>query len=113
RLLGSRTGPFNQQSRETTMSDVFSVLRADHAEVRQMLLALENSPGCTAGAGQSVLAARREVVARLVIDSARHQAAEAELLRPVVRRRLGGGGRLAGQATTRQRRVRAVLARLG
>jgi hypothetical protein len=95
------------------MSDVFSVLRADHAEVRQMLLALEASPGCAAGAGQSVLAARKEVVARLVIESARHQAAEAELLRPVVRRRLGGGGRLAGQATAQQRRVRAVLARLG
>lgn len=94
------------------MPDVFSALSADHGEIRRMLLALERSPGCSAGGGQSVLSARREVVARLVIDSARHQAAETELFWPVVRGRLGGGSRLADQAVAQQSQVRELLARL-
>jgi hypothetical protein len=51
------------------MADVFSVLGADHAEVKHMLLALENSPGNFDGAGQTVLAARYEVMQRLVRGS--------------------------------------------
>ncbi len=73
------------------MPDAFEVLRADHAAVEQMLTALENSPGHSAGAGSTVLAARKEVAQRLVIDSSQHEAAEEQYFWPAVRQRLAPG----------------------
>lgn len=56
------------------MSDVFDVLGTDHADVKRMLIALEDSPGQASGASEAVLDARRLVVQWLVIDSSRHEA---------------------------------------
>jgi hemerythrin-like domain-containing protein len=77
-----------------------------------MLLALENSPGNSEGAGRTVLAARYEVVQRLVIDSSRHEAAEEQYFWPVVREKLGNGNSLADEAIAQEQEAKEVLARL-
>jgi hemerythrin-like domain-containing protein len=94
------------------MPDVFSVLGEDHVEVKQMLLALENSPDNSRGAGQAVLAARYEVVQRLVIDSSRHEAAEEQLFWPAVRDKLTDGDGLADEAIAQESEAKQVLDRL-
>jgi hemerythrin-like domain-containing protein len=94
------------------MADVFEVLGADHQNVRQMLTALEDSPDNAAGAGDAVLAARKEVAQRLVIDSSRHEAAEEQLFWPAVRERLPGGDALADAALKQEGEAKEVLARL-
>jgi hemerythrin-like domain-containing protein len=94
------------------MPDAFEVLRTDHAEVEQMLAVLENTPGQTAGADQTVLAARQEVARRLVIDSSRHEAAEEQYFWPTVRDRLPDGDGLADQAIAQEQEAKETLARL-
>ncbi|MGH3409231.1 MAG: hemerythrin domain-containing protein [Streptosporangiaceae bacterium] len=94
------------------MPDAFEVLRADHAEVEQMLAVLEGTPGHAAGAGQTVLAARQEVARRLVMDSSRHEAAEEQYFWPAVRERLADGGDLADQAIAQEQEAKETLARL-
>jgi hemerythrin-like domain-containing protein len=94
------------------MADVFEVLGADHQNVKQMLTALEDSPDNAAGAGDAVLAARKEVAQRLVIDSSRHEAAEEQLFWPAVRERLPGGDALADTALKQEGEAKEVLARL-
>jgi len=94
------------------MADAFEVLRADHAAVEQMLAALETSPGYSAGAGSTVLAARREVAQRLVIDSSKHEAAEEQYFWPTVREQLPGGAELADQAIAQEQAAREKLALL-
>jgi hemerythrin-like domain-containing protein len=92
--------------------DAFAVLRSDHAAVEQLLAALENSPGHSAGAGSTVLGARKEVARRLVIDSSRHEAAEEEYFWPTVRKRLAGGETLADEAIAQEQEAKEALARL-
>lgn len=94
------------------MPDVFEVLRADHVTVEQMLAALENSPGYSAGAGSTVLAARREVAQRLVMDSSQHEAAEEQYFWPAVRARLPDGNELADKAISQEQEAKEALARL-
>jgi len=94
------------------MPDAFEVLRADHAAVEQMLAALANSPGYSAGAGSTVLAARKEVARRLVIDSSQHEAAEEQYFWPTVRERLANGGDLADHAIAQEQEAKEALARL-
>jgi hemerythrin-like domain-containing protein len=94
------------------MADAFDVLRADHAAVEQMLAALETSPGHSAGAGSTVLAARKEVAQRLVIDSSKHEAAEEQYFWPIVRKEVADGDQLADQAIAQEQEAKEVLARL-
>lgn len=94
------------------MPDVFDALGTDHAEVRQMLLALETSPGNADRAGQRVLAARYEVAQRLVIDSSRHEAAEEQYFWPAVRDKLGNGRSLADEAIAQEQKSKELLDRL-
>jgi hemerythrin-like domain-containing protein len=94
------------------MPDAFEVLRADHAATEQMLAALENSPGYSAGAASTVLAARKEVAQRLVIDSSQHEAAEEQYFWPAVRERLASGDDLADQAIAQEQEAKEALARL-
>lgn len=75
------------------MPDVFEVLREDHADVERMLAVLEETPGQSAGASQKVLAARKELAQKLVIESSRHEAAEEQYFWPAVRERLSDGDR--------------------
>ena len=80
------------------MPDAFEVLAEDHAEVKQMLNELESTPGHSAGATEAVLAARKRLAQRLVMESSRHEAAGEQYFWPAVRDRLGCGNQLAGEA---------------
>ena len=94
------------------MSDVFDVLGADHAEVKQMLTALQESPEFGQGATNTVLTARRAVAERLVMDSSRHESAEEQYFWPTVRQRLPGGDKLADEAIGQESEIKELLARL-
>lgn len=94
------------------MSDVFDVLAADHAEVKRMLAALEDSPGQAEGASETVLAARTQLVRRLVIDSSGHEAAEEEYFWPAVRKHVSDGDYLADKAIGQESEAKQVLNRL-
>lgn len=93
------------------MADVFEVLGADHADVKGMLTALEDSPGRGA-ANDMVLEARQEVAQFLIIGSSRHEAAEEQFFWPAVRDRLDGGNELADEAISQEGRAKEILARL-
>jgi hemerythrin-like domain-containing protein len=96
------------------MADVFEVLGADHAQVKDMLVALQESQAHTlAGkAGEVVQAARQEVAQLLIIDSSRHEAAEEQYFWPIVRERLTDGNQLADEAIAQESEAKSVLARL-
>lgn len=94
------------------MADVFEVLGADHADVRQLLDALERSPDLASGATEEIVAARKEVAERIVIECSAHETAEEKLLWPTVRSRLPDGNDLAEQAIAQETRAKYVLERL-
>lgn len=94
------------------MADVFAVLGTDHAEVKDMLAALENSPGNAQGATEAVLMARKEVAEQLVIDSSRHEAAEEQYFWPAVRDLASEGNKLADEAIAQESQAKEVLARI-
>jgi hypothetical protein len=95
------------------MADVFEVLGADHAQVKSMLSALEDSPGQAAGADERVLEARRAVAEQLIIASSRHEAAEEQYFWPAVRDALGNGNELADTAVAQETQAKELLARIG
>jgi hemerythrin-like domain-containing protein len=96
------------------MADVFEVLAADHAQVKDMLMALEESQGhTTAGeAARVVQSARQEVAQLLIMNSSRHEAAEEQYFWPAVRDRLPDGKMLADEAISQESEAKNVLARL-
>jgi hemerythrin superfamily protein len=94
------------------MADVFDVLGADHANVKRMLTELERSPDNSTGTRPAVLAARKEVAERLIIDSSGHEAAEEEYFWPVVRERLANGPALANEATSQEVKAKEILAKI-
>lgn len=91
------------------MTDVFEVLGGDHAEFKRMLDALESSADNSTGANGAVLAARKAVAERLIMDSSAHEAAEEQHFWPVVRQRLPDGNGLAGQAIEQETQAKQVL----
>jgi hemerythrin-like domain-containing protein len=91
------------------MTDVFEVLGGDHAETKRMLDALESSPGNATGANGAVVAARKAVAERLVMDSSGHEAAEEQHFWPIVRARLPDGNALADQAIEQESQAKRVL----
>ncbi len=92
------------------MSDVFDILGTDHEAVTQMLAELEGaSAAAVAWPDPDGLGA---VVRRLIIESAKHEAVEEQLLWPVVRERVRDGGRLARDALCQESQVRDLLAQL-
>lgn len=94
------------------MSDVFDVLANDHAEIKQMLAALQESPGRSQGAGQTLLQARGLVAERLVMESSRHEAAEEQCFWPAVRQHIINGNTLADHAISQDNRTKEVLTKL-
>ena len=94
------------------MADVFEVLRADHEEVKLLLIALEESPGRSEGADEAVLEARGEVVQRLVMDSSAHEAAEERYFWPAVRQRVPKGDKFANEAISQESEAKEVLDKL-
>jgi hypothetical protein len=94
------------------MADVFEVLGADHAATKQLLDALEASPGVAGGATEEVVIARCSAVMHLVIDSSGHEAAEEHYFWPVVRSRLADGNELADRGISQEAHAKQVLNRL-
>jgi hemerythrin superfamily protein len=94
------------------MADVFEVLGKDHADTKQLLDALEDSPGVTSGATERVVMARSAAVMQLVMDSSGHEAAEEQYFWPVVRSRLADGRELADRGIAQETHAKRVLARL-
>ena len=96
------------------MADVFEVLGADHAQVKAMLVALEESQGHvqTSESAATVQSARQEVAQLLIMDESRHEAAEEQYFWPTVRERLPNGNQLADQAISQESEAKHVLARL-
>jgi hemerythrin-like domain-containing protein len=91
------------------MADVFEVLASDHAEVMQLLDALESSPDNSSGATKAVVSARKAVAERLVIDSSAHETAEEQYFWPIVRERLPDGNGLADQAIEQESVAKQML----
>jgi hemerythrin-like domain-containing protein len=95
------------------MTDVFEVLADDHADVKRMLDALESSPGNSDGAPPAVVAARKAVAERLIIDSSAHEAAEEQYFWPTVRELVPAGNALADQAIEQESVAKQTLNELG
>jgi hemerythrin-like domain-containing protein len=93
------------------MTDVFEVLRADHADVKGMLTVLQESPGHDK-ASDTIQAARQDVADYLIMDSSRHEAAEEQYFWPAVRDRVTNGSELADKAISQEQRAKEILARL-
>lgn len=94
------------------MSDVFDVLATDHAELQQLLAALQESPDRRHGATETVLRARGLVAQRLVMESSRHEAAEEQYFWPAVRQHVLNGDKLADHAISRENESKKVLSKL-
>jgi hemerythrin superfamily protein len=91
------------------MSDVFSVLRADHREVEEMLASLAGGPD---GAAPIRSEARKQLTDKLIIESSKHEAAEEQYFWPTVRDHLPNGNQLADHAVDQETEAKHVLARL-
>jgi hemerythrin-like domain-containing protein len=94
------------------MADVFEVLAQDHAEVKDLLTALDSSPGQREGASEAVLAARGEVAQRLIMDSSAHEAAEEQHFWPAVRHQVPKGDRFANEAISQETQAKEILDKL-
>jgi hemerythrin-like domain-containing protein len=95
------------------MTDVFEVLGSDHAQVKRLLEALESSPDNSTGATAAVVAGRKAVAERLIIDSSAHETAEEQYFWPTVRDRLPGGNELADHAIEQESVGKQMLSELG
>ena len=95
------------------MTDVFEVLSGDHAVVKRMLSALQNSPDNSSGAPPAVVAARKAVAKQLIVDFSAHEAAEERHFWPTVRERMSGGDGLADQGIEQENVAKQVLHELG
>jgi hypothetical protein len=91
------------------MADVFTVLRADHDQVKAMLARLENGPYARDGATTDQLARRRQLVEELINEESRHEAAEQKCFWPVVRSLGADGARVAEQALEQEEQGEQVL----
>lgn len=94
------------------MSDVFDVLATDHAEIKEMMAALQQSPDRGQGATQTVLKARNLVAERLVMESSRHESAEERYFWPAVRQHVLNGNTLADHAISQDNKAKEVLSKL-
>lgn len=94
------------------MADVFELLATDHAEMKQMMAALQDSPGRSQGAAQTVLRARDQIAERLVMEASRHETAEEQHFWPAVRQHVRDGDRLADHALSQENNAKEMLGRL-
>jgi hypothetical protein len=94
------------------MADVFTVLRADHEQVKAMLARLEDGPAASDGATADQLARRLQLVEEVIIEESRHEAAEQQCFWPVVRALGPDGARVAEQALEQEEDGEKVLSKL-
>src|SRR5512146_422532 len=94
------------------MPDVFTVLRADHDEVKAMLARLADGPKATDGASAEQLAQRQQLVEEVIIEQARHEAAEQDHFWPAMRALGADGARIAENALEQETDAEKVLSQL-
>lgn len=83
------------------MADVFTVLEADHQEVKQMLAELESGSGDVG-----------ELAEKLVVEESKHEAVEEMYFWPSVREKVPQGDRLADRALEQEQEGKEVLDQL-
>jgi hypothetical protein len=94
------------------MPDVFTVLRADHDEVKAMLARLADGPKAADGASAEQLAQRQQLVEEVIIEEARHEAAEQQCFWPVMQALGPDGARITEQALEQEADAEKVLSEL-
>jgi hypothetical protein len=91
------------------MPNVFEVLRADHHDVKAMLIRLESGPQASLGATAEQIAQRKHLVDELIIEQSRHEAAEQQYFWPMVRALGPEGDRVADQGLEQEAQGESVL----
>ncbi len=94
------------------MTDVFTVLRADHEQVKSMLARLEDGPRMIDGASMEQLSVRQRLVQDIVFEEARHEAAEQQCFWPAVQALGADGTRVAELALEQEQEAEQVLSEL-
>lgn len=94
------------------MADVFDVLKADHDEVKGILDQLAGGPSLATGATGEQLAVRQRLADELIMNEARHEAAEQQHFWPAMRELGPEGARIADQAIEQEAGGEQVLAKL-
>jgi hypothetical protein len=94
------------------MPDVFTVLRADHDEVKAMLARLADGPKAADGASAEQLARRQQLLEEVVIEESRHEAAEQQHFWPAMQALGADGARIAEQALEQEAGADQVLSQL-
>jgi hemerythrin HHE cation binding domain-containing protein len=94
------------------MPDVFTVLRADHDEVKAMLARLADGPRAADGASAEQLAQRQQLLEEVIIEEARHEAAEQQHFWPAMQALGVDGARIAEQALEQEAAADKVLSQL-
>ncbi|MGH3279554.1 MAG: hemerythrin domain-containing protein [Trebonia sp.] len=94
------------------MPDVFQVLKKDHDEVKAMLAQLEEGPKAGAGATAEQLAFRKRAVDQVIIEEAKHEAAEQQYFWPAVKRLGADGMRVAEVGLEQETEADPILADL-
>jgi hypothetical protein len=94
------------------MPDVFTVLRADHDEVKAMLARLAEGPGAADGASAEQLAQRQQLIEEVIIEESRHEAAEQQHFWPAMQALGVDGARITEQALEQEAGAEKVLSQL-
>lgn len=94
------------------MTDIFDVLRKDHAEVEVMLEALEGGRTAINGASPEQLEQRKRLTDQVIIEESRHEAAEQQYFWPAVRDLGAEGERIAKQALGQEQEAAELLDKL-
>jgi hemerythrin-like domain-containing protein len=92
--------------------DAFTLLGEDHDEILDLLARIVQVRPSATDATAAQLQRCKDLVSRLILVEAQHQALEKECFWPVVRNELPEGPRLASSARAREDTARHELARL-
>lgn len=102
-----------EPAQENKDRDAIDVLGRDHLRVRALIKLLSGTPSHNAGGTAADLARRKTLVEMITAKLTRHEAAESELLWPVVRSALPDGDTWADTARQQEQEGSDTLAALG
>jgi len=94
------------------MTDPFSFLASDHAEVKHLLTQLEMGAMRQGSATPDQLARRKRLAEQLVIEESRHEAIEEMHFWPAVREHLASGDDMADTAIAQEELGKEMLGKL-
>ncbi|MBS2965691.1 hemerythrin domain-containing protein [Actinocrinis puniceicyclus] len=92
--------------------DLIDVIGQEHGQARHLQLQLQTLPGASAGGLLDDLRRRTDVLGLLRAILTAHEHAEEEVLWPLVRDRLPGGGSLARRATRQEHEAQELFGRI-